>query len=119
MKALAPYTKIDPKDRVKDSLEVVSRLKTSDGLISIKEQQKAEGLVLPRPSVLYSSVQHPTEQGLLKNRGKLQSSHNFKEWMVVYSENKNTGKRPTDSDEIYAAVDILKRAGEAYGIKFQ
>ena len=114
MAKIAPHTKVDPSDRIKQSRSIVEKLRENDGLLCIEDSQTMEGMVLDRPTVQYAGTQCPNEQGLMKNRGKLRNPFKFKDWVVVYSR----PDRPGDKDETQNYIDTLKNAGKTYGIDF-
>lgn len=117
MKAIAPYIKLDPNQRYKNSEEMVKKINSSEGLISIKNPHVVEGLVLNRPQILYGGAMiKPNEQGLVKNRGVLHQTQHFKDWLVVYSSRPNSQR---DQEEVDQSVATLIKAGATYGITFE
>ena len=112
MAKIAPHTKVNPSERIKESRDIVEKLRGKDGLLCIEDSQTADGLVLDRPNILYSQRQNPNDQGLMKNRGKLRNPYKFKDWVVVHS---RSNKGPDDSQN---CISTLKAAGETYGIEF-
>lgn len=73
-----------------------------------------EGYQLPRPDLKFGqSIIRPDERGSIKNRDRLEDPCKFTDWMVVYSLGNNPKRDDEDAD---LAVDLLIKAGKAYGI---
>ena len=118
MRALAPFTKLEPTDRMKKIRNVIDKLNESKSLIEIKNQKRLEGYCLPKPELYYSqgSKVLPDGKGNIKHRGVLKDPFNFTDWIFVYS----SGKMPKrDQDDADNAVSLLKKSGDTYGIKFK
>lgn len=72
MKALAPYTKLAPTERVKQCADVIDKFNKAKGLIEIKAPKRLEGYCLRRPDLLYTGANiQPDNRGNIKNRGVL------------------------------------------------
>ena len=67
------------------------------------------------PELRFQASVRPDEKGTIKNRGVLKEPHTFKDWLFVYSSGKNPQR---DDDDADAAVGVLKKAANTYGIKF-
>lgn len=118
MKALAPFTKLEPTDRMRKVRTMIDKLNESKGLIEIKNQKRLEGYCLPKPELYYShgSKVQPDAKGNIKHRGILKDPFNFTDWIFVYS----AGKQPKrDQNEADDAVSLLTKSGATYGIKFK
>jgi hypothetical protein len=73
MRALAPFTKLNPSDRVKKCDEVVQKINAANSILLIKAPKRLEGYCLNRPDLQYagaSSIQ-PDNRGNIKYRGVL------------------------------------------------
>lgn len=116
MKAIAPYTKLTPYERIKNCETIVNKINDSKGLIMIKAPMKVDGAYLNMPVIKYNANVTPTEKGEMKNRGVLKEPHEFKDWVFVYSHGKSSKR---DDEEADGAVDILTKAAKAYGVKFK
>lgn len=116
MKALSPFTKLTPQERVDSCQFVIEDINKANGLIQIKQAKRFEGYLLNPPDLLYSDATiHPDNRGNIKHRGTLKEAFNFSSWLFVYS----LGKQPKRSDEeADNAVNLLQTAGKTYGIKF-
>ena len=120
MKMLAPFTKLEPDQRTKKSMEIVEKYnkesKKTEALIKIGEPKDMEGYVLDRPELTFTGTKtKPDERGNLKVRNKLKAAKKITDWLFVYS----LGKKPDmDDDEADRAVSNLRKAGETYGITY-
>lgn len=115
MKAIAPYTKLTPNQRIENCEGIIAKLNEAKGLISIKAPMKIEGVLLDLPEIRFQNSVRPDEKGTIKNRSVLKEPHTFKDWLFVYSQGKN-GQR--DDDDADHAVNVLKKSAATYGIKF-
>lgn len=76
-----------------------------------------DGYCLPKPELEYSGAKiRPDEKGSIRHRGVLKEAFNFSDWVFVYSVGKNAKRDDADADE---AVNLLKKAGQTYGLKFK
>ena len=58
---------------------------------------------------------NPDNRGNIKHRGVLKEAFNFTDWVFVYS----CRKGKMDDEEADSAVNLLRKSGEIYGIKFK
>lgn len=118
MKALAPFTKLEPTERMRKVRTIIERLNESKGLIEIKNEKRLEGYCLPKPELYYAhgSRVQPDPKGNIKHRGILKDPFNFTDWIFVYSSGKNRNRDQDDADN---AVSLLTKSGATYGIKFK
>ena len=74
MQALAPFTKLTPDDRFRESCKIIHTLNEAKETLSIEKEQQMEGYVLPVPVVRF---QEPASvrQGTINNRGPLFEHH--------------------------------------------
>lgn len=118
MKALSPYTKLEPTDRMRICKDMINKLNETDSLIEIKNEKRMPGYCLPRTDLLYSNgtrVQ-PDQKGAIKHRGPLKEPFNFTDWVFVYSIGKTSKRDQEDADN---AVNLLIKSASTYGIKFK
>ena len=115
MKAIAPYTKLSPNERVRNCEKIIEDYNKSKGLIEIKHSMKIEGALLDLPIIRYQGTVRPDEKGAIKNRGVLKEPHKFKDWLFVYSTGRDARRDDEEADD---AVNLLKKAGKTYGIEF-
>lgn len=117
MKAISPYTKLTPNERIKDSGKIIDTLNHADSILEIKNNIKMDGYCLQKPNLEFSgSTIKPDDKGSIRNRGVLKEPFNFTDWMFVYSLGKNAKR---DDDDADSAVDLLSKAGKTYGLKFK
>lgn len=117
MKALAPYTKLNPSERIKKCAEMVERINKTKGLIEIKAPKRLEGYCLQKPDLVYTGARiQPDNKGNIKHRGVLKEPFNFTDWIFVYSVGKNEKR---DNDEADDAVSLMENAAKSYGVKLK
>ncbi len=51
MKDIAPFTKLTPSERIKESEEIKLKMNKEEGLLSVGAAQKMRGFVLANPEV--------------------------------------------------------------------
>jgi hypothetical protein len=73
MKALDPFTKLAPTERVKQCGRIIEKFNDSHGMIQIKGNRRMDGFCLNRPDLLYSGGTkiQPDNRGNIKHRGVL------------------------------------------------
>lgn len=56
MRALAPFTKLSPTERLKQCSDIVQKINDVKSIVEIKNPKKMDGYILPRPVLKYSTA---------------------------------------------------------------
>lgn len=117
MKALDPFTKLAPTERVRQTAGAIEKFNNVSDSIKIKNVKRLEGYCLPRPELTFQGSKiTPDNRGNIKHRGVLKEAYFFADWLFAYSLSKNPKNDDEDADD---AIELLKKAGESYGVKFK
>jgi len=73
MKALDPFTKLSPSERVGQCTRIIENFNDTRGIIQIKNIRKMDGYCLLKPDLIYSggTKVQPDNRGNIKHRGVL------------------------------------------------
>lgn len=72
MKALDPFTKLSPNQRVNQCEGIIEKFNNERGLIQVKNNKRFEGVCLNRPDLLFTGAKiQPDNKGNIRNRGVL------------------------------------------------
>ncbi len=72
MKALDPFTKLSPNQRVNQCEGIIEKFNNEKGLIQVKNNKRFEGVCLNRPDLLFTGAKiQPDNKGNIRNRGVL------------------------------------------------
>ena len=117
MKEIAPYTKLKPEERMRDTNGIMDILNES-GQVTIGHPKRVQAFMLVQPniSVFKNQVIRNHQDGTMNIRDKLKNSLHFKDWVVIYSYSKNSKYDDQDADTL---VEILKKASAAFGVRFE
>jgi len=115
MKAIAPFTKLQPFQRMEETGRLVEVL-NKNGRLRIGLPKKIAAFQLFQPNArLFNSTLKNKGDGNMVLREKLKTPINFKDYVIVYS----LGKDPKfDDREADNLVDILYQASGAFGVNF-
>ena len=117
MKAIAPYTKLNPNERMKDCGQIINTLNQAETLLEIKTNITMDGYCIRKPELEYAGAKiKPDEKGSIRHRGVLKEAFHFTDWVFIYSTGKNSKRDDSDAD---SAVELLGKAGSTYGLKFK
>jgi len=105
MKEIAPYTKLEPSERMKEQ----------DKIKEVFNRSNAFQLLQPNVKINGNSVVRNHQDGSMMIKDKLKSSVHFKDWVVIYSYGKNSKYDDEDADNL---VSIVKKASQAFGVRF-
>ena len=116
MKKLAPFTKLEPGERMSGAEKIKQMLNQSHEL-KIGDSKTIDAFQLTQPNIrlMANNVIKNHGDGSMKVQDRLRNSMHFKDWVVVYSYGKNSKYDDQDADDL---VGIIKQASKAFGIKF-
>jgi aubergine-like protein len=114
MKEIAPYTKLTPEERMGTTERLINNLNGPD--FDIGRPRNVVGYQLDDPEVILASKNvFRAKDGSLNFKDKVKQAVNFKDWVIVYSQGKNSSYDDQDADNLSA---LINEAAKAFGISF-
>lgn len=115
MKQIAPYTKLTPNERLDETSRLINILNGPQ--IQIGRPKKIGGYQLYDTQVkLASNNIFKSRDGTLNFKDKVKLAIPFKDWVIVYSQGKNSKYDDKDADDL---VSLIQEASKAFGLEFK
>jgi aubergine-like protein len=112
MKAIAPYTKLAPHEKMEKTDTIRDILNKGEELV-IGDPLKVEGYQLTEPEVKLNSQIFKSKDGTLRFKDRLKTLVSLKDWILVYTTGKNSKYDDEDADNFFS---LLQEAAPTYGI---
>lgn len=117
MKEIAPFTKLQPKQRAEFNQGLIDEFNKDDTntFIKINGQRNARGVQLNPVEISLGSGNTFTNDGTFMFKNKIKSPAKFKDWVFCYSLSNNPKYDQGDSNK---ALDLFMKCAPAFGITF-
>lgn len=116
MQELAPYTKLEPKQRAEENQQFINKFNEDpdNQVIKIKGQKNVNGFVLNELSIELGDGSVKTSNGSFNFKNKLKSAAKFDNWVFVYSANTKYDDKEADN-----AFSLFKQSSGVFGIRVE
>lgn len=104
MKEIAPYTKLTPQERMVDTDKIKEYLGATEDF-RLGNPIRMPGIQLNEPEVRLQTQSFRSKDGTLRFKDRVKIPVAFKDWVLVYSQGKNSSYDDQDADNF---VSLLK-----------